>query len=318
VGGTFSLSDGIVEAVVRPDLGAGLARFDYVARGKREALFRPEPEGGATQPFELANIILVPWSNRVSTGGFSFGGKRYVLEPNLPGEPFPIHGNGFSEAWEVTGRSATSAAITLDSVGPGPYRYAATLTVAVAAGGLTMSLSVENRGNESLPFGLGFHPWLPRTPTTLLRAAADAVWEEQEDHLPAGDHPVALPPEWDFRTAKSLPRGFINNGFVGWEGRALVTWPERALQLQIEALSPLTTYIVYSPSATADFFCFEPVSHPVDAVNLPGGPVASGLVVLATGERMSATASFTGREWNGDASASCGASTGCPRQERGG
>ena len=46
----------------------------------------------------------------------------------------------------------------------------------------------------------------------------------------------------------------------------------------------LRTYILYSPGRDASFFCFEPVSHVVDAHNLPGGPEANGLAILAAGE----------------------------------
>jgi aldose 1-epimerase len=48
----------------------------------------------------------------------------------------------------------------------------------------------------------------------------------------------------------------------------------------------LSTLIVYSPSAEAPFLCLEPVSHPVDAHNLPGQP---GLVRLEPGEGLSAS-----------------------------
>jgi aldose 1-epimerase len=54
----------------------------------------------------------------------------------------------------------------------------------------------------------------------------------------------------------------------------------------------LGTLILYSPSAQAPFLCLEPVSHPVDAHNLPGQP---GLVRLAQGESLSA---FLALSWD--------------------
>ncbi|MDB5563047.1 MAG: hypothetical protein JWN11_2465 [Hyphomicrobiales bacterium] len=286
---SFAISDGVVEAVITPAMGAGLRRFDYIARGMREPLFRPEPEGGARRPFDLASIVLVPWSNRVSGGGFSFGGTRYPLEPNLTGEVFPVHGNGFSSAWQITEQSRRMAVLTLESTGPGPFRYAAELAYGVGGGRLTMSLDVENRGDATLPFGVGFHPWLVRSPETQLLAPAQAVWLEDERHLPLGDRPTTIPSDWDFATFGPLPAGFINNAFTGWNGKASTVWPERGLRLDIEAAPPLSDFIVYSPGAAADFFCFEPVSHPVDAFNLPGQP---GLTVLEPGQTVAATATF--------------------------
>src|SRR6185437_5812217 len=98
--------------------------------------------------------------------------------------------------------------------------------------------------------------------------------------------------EWAFSTVRPLPAGFINNGFEGWDGRARVAWPARGLALDIAAAPPLTRYVVYSPSAASGFFCFEPVSHPVDAYHLPGGPLRHGMVCLAPGESLSGRVTF--------------------------
>lgn len=289
----IALTDGVVAALVSPARGGGLARFDHVGRGKREPLFRPEPEGGTDEPFALACNVLVPWSNRVSGGGFSLDGQRYDLPPNRPSEPYPIHGNGFSEPWELVEHTADAAVLALDSAGPGPYRYFGTLRYELDAGTLTMTLSAENRAAMPLPFGLGFHPWLVRTPDMRLKAPARSVWREDERHLPLGAGPVGIPPRWDFSKPRRLPPDFVNNAFTGWTGAAQVAWPSRGLALSIAATPPLDTYILYSPSDAADFVCFEPVSHPVDAFNLPGGPAANGLVILPPGGRIAASASFS-------------------------
>jgi aldose 1-epimerase len=58
------------------------------------------------------------------------------------------------------------------------------------------------------------------------------------------------------------------------------------MRADIEASEVLDQYVVFSPAADADFFCFEPVSHPVDAFNLPARPDAYGLKVLSSGETL--------------------------------
>ena len=284
----LTISDGVVAAMVTPGLGAGLSRFDYVARGAVEPVFKPgPPERG---PLDPAMFLLLPFSNRISGGGFTFRGGFHRLEPNVPGEPYPIHGDGFSQPWRVVEADATAVRLRLESAG-GAFSYAAHVRYAVGGGALTAELTIGNRGADAMPFGLGFHPWLVRTSDVVLQAPATGVWRETEDHLRAADAPVAVPPEWDFTEAKSLPPGFINNGFSGWAGEAAVVWPQRQLRLDIRASDKLSTYIVYSPSATADYFCFEPVSHPVDAHHLPSS-VANGLVVLEPGETTSARVTF--------------------------
>jgi aldose 1-epimerase len=288
----ITLTDGVAEVTVVPDLGGGLASYDVLGAAGRAALFRPCRNLSQAGPFDLANNLLVPWSNRISGGGFHFGGRFYPLEPNLPGEPYPIHGNGFSSSWSVESAVAERVELSLKSSGPGPFRYAARATYTLNGGALTMRLWLRNLGPDPLPFGFGFHPWLVRTPQTLLLAKAGRVTLENSDHLPVGQASVSSRPEWDFATPRALPAAWVNNAFLGWDGRATVLWSERGLALEIVADPPLSTYILYSPGGDSDFFCFEPVSHLIDAHNLPGRASASGLRILAPQEAMSVTCQF--------------------------
>jgi aldose 1-epimerase len=292
---SLTLADGVAEAVVVPRLGAGLATYDLMAAGTRLPLFRPCRAIADAAPFDLANNLLLPWSNRISTGGFHFAGKFHRLEPNLPGEPYPIHGNGFSSVWTVERAAADRVELSLTSDGPGSFRYTARASYALEARALTMSLAVVNRAAGPLPFGLGFHPWIVRTSETFLQAEAERVVFETTDHLPSDEAQASSRPEWNFASQRALPGGWINNAFLGWKGRASIFWLDRKLALDIEADPPLQVYVLYSPSAEADFVCFEPVTHPVDAHNRRGGPEANGLVVLARGQSLSATCRFLPR-----------------------
>jgi aldose 1-epimerase len=290
---TVEIAAGDLAAVIVPSLGGGLARFDLMRAGAALPLFRPWPEAGPDDPGQLASIVLVPWSNRISGGGFSFGGRFHPLAANFAGEPLPLHGNGWTSPWSVTARSPAEATLELVSEGPGPYRYRAVLGYALDPQGLTMRLNMTNAADIALPYGGGFHPWLPRTPGTLLTAPAATVWLEDADHLPTGSVPVSTREDWDFSRPQTLPPGWINNGFAGWNRRATFEWRDRGFALDIAASDRLSTYILYSPGREADFFCFEPVSHVVDAHNLPGGPAANGLAVLAPGENLSVSCRFT-------------------------
>ncbi len=293
-GPPLTLTDGIAEVVVRPDLGGGLAAYDLLVSGTRRRLFRRAPAATA-DPFALACNPLLPWSNRISSGGFRFAGRLHPLAANWPGEVCPLHGNGFLSPWQLAYHAADAATLRLHSDGPGPFRYSAELCYRLDQGALAMRLTVRHRGAGRLPYGLGFHPWLVRSAATTLRAPAQAVWLEDARHLPERCVPVAQRPEWDFTAPRRLPDGWINNGFVGWDGGAEIAWPDRGLALAIDTraeaavASALSAYIVYSPGSEADFFCFEPVSHPVDAHNLAGQP---GLFVLAPGDSATVQARF--------------------------
>src|SRR4029079_1684576 len=151
---------------IDPAGGAAITRYDALLQaGPPVSLFR-RAEGGQAFGCQL----LVPWSNRISGGGFEFEGRFHAIEPNVPGEPLPLHGDGFQQPSRVLRHDAASAELALDAGSIGPYRYAARVTYALDDGALIAMLRVENRAKFPLPYGLGFHPWFPRHKGTRLRA----------------------------------------------------------------------------------------------------------------------------------------------------
>ncbi|MDP1731433.1 MAG: aldose 1-epimerase [Devosia sp.] len=281
-----TIRSGPLVAEIAPRLGAGMLRFECDG----VPLFRGT--GADAQGMDLASIILVPWSNRISGGGFNFEGRFHALAPNVPGETYPIHGNGFQLPWTVTAATGDAVELALESEGPNPYIYVARMRYALTNDALSMELTVTNRAVIRLPFGLGFHPYLARTPDTEIRADFGQVWLETADHLPAALVDISARPDWNFRQGKALPADWINNAFPGWDGRALVTWPSRHLTLAIEASAALSCAILYSPSKTAESFCLEPVTHAVDAINGPGGAEANDMAVLDAGESQTVSCRF--------------------------
>jgi aldose 1-epimerase len=271
---------------LRPGLGAGATRFDVHDGRDWQPIFRPTPDD-ASHPFALSNIVLVPFSGRVSGGGFPFDGVFHPLEPTVATEPYPIHGSAFALPWQVAAQAPDRVSLRLSAEGPGPFRYDADLICSLDGAALTMRLVVVNRGIR-LPFGLGFHPWFVRGPGTRLFAPAERLWLEREDHLPGACAPIAHHPALDFSEAQVLPESWVNNGFAGWTRRARIEWPDRGMAADITASPMLHHYVLFSPSAAADYVCFEPVSHATDALNLAAGPEAEGMRILAPGDALHA------------------------------
>jgi aldose 1-epimerase len=194
--------------------------------------------------------------------------------------------------WTVADVQPSSAALTLKSLGPGPFRYASRVIYKLEGGALTVRLSARNTGRKALPFGLGLHPWLPRTAQTQIQAKSERVVLEDSRHLPAGEVDIRSRQDWNFETPRRLPGAWINNAFLGWDGHGAIFWPDRALSLEISTDPALQTYIVYSPTSDANFFCFEPVTHQVDAHHLPGGMETNGLMVLKPGREHAMSCRF--------------------------
>ena len=303
---TFALDDGLSRVVVAPGAGAALVSWKWRVGAAPVPLLRPGPsEPDPADPFALGSNLLLPWSNRISGGGFRFGGAFRALEPNLAGEPFPIHGDAFQRPWSVRARDGASATLGLRG-GVGPFRYAAEVDYRLEGGALAIAVRVTNEASVPLPHGGGIHPWFPRTPgTTLALGAATGVRLEDERYLPAGRAWIGDVPAWDFRGGAPLPDGWINNAFTGWDGAATLAWPLAELlghgargdagpsaaagasrvALRLVAGPPLDVCVVHSPGRGARFVCVEPVSHPVDSHNDPDAPF-EGLETLAPGESM--------------------------------
>lgn len=278
----ITLRSGHLHAEVLPSVGGGLARLDWMGQ---EVLRSAVPE--ASSPGQLACFALVPWSNRLAPSGFVCDGRAVTPAANRAGEPCPIHGDGWQQAWQVTDQQSDAVSLLLDRRDALPFSYEARLGYALDQDWLRVSLDVRNTGAVRLPFGLGLHPWLPRPGDALLQARADTVWLSGADRLPSSNIPV--PQEWDFNEARHLPPAGVDNVFCGWDGEATIVWPSTGLTLRISA--DMAYYIVYVPPGR-DFFCFEPVDHAINAHNLPGGPAANGLTMLDPGQSMRRRVTF--------------------------
>ena len=231
----------------------------------------------------MASFPLVPFGNRVEGNAMSFNGHDYRFKPNSP-DPLYLHGDGWLGLWGVEEESSQRLRLSLSRTADevSPYGYLARQEVAISGNTLVLDLSVKNRGDAALPFGLGLHPFFSRTPKTRLTAAAQTFWSERDGHLPGERQ--AMPDILCFADGKTLPRGSVNNAFEGWNGHALIVWPEFGHQAALDADPVFNRYMIYMPIEPTDFFCFEPMSH------LPNGhrmKDLGGLTVLAPGESLS-------------------------------
>lgn len=283
-----------LRADILPSAGGGLARLDWLGGPAGSAplpVFRPyEPAPGAAPPTpsQLACFPMLPWANRIGGAGFVCEGRKVALEPNRPGEPCPIHGDGWQYPWQVRQQDAGMATLVLDRRDGAPFSYRARLHYALDGATLNVSLEVLNTGAQAMPFGIGLHPWLPRPAEAQLRARARTVWRSGADKLPAEE--TALPPEWDFNAWRAVPKDGVDNVFCGWDGGAQIAWPQSGIALDIQA--DMRYYILYAPPG-AGFFCFEPVDHAINAHNLPGGAAHNGLTLLAPGQALQRRVSFS-------------------------
>ena len=271
-----------------PTLGGGVAAWQLDRAQGPLDLWRPW-DGHNPDLYSLASFAMVPWSNRISAGGFEHDGQFHPMALNRVGEPYPIHGDGWLQPWTLSQPASDTLVMNLEShhFEGNPYDYQATQTFQLLEGGLDQSVSVTHLGESSLPYGLGLHPWFPRTPQTRLHAAVQGVWLSGADPLPTA-HTTDFPATWNPNQGMDVNGTLIDNAFTGWSGLGRIDWPEHQLQLEmrvpdIHDRGQDDGYSLLYRPPVGPAFCFEPVTHPIDAFHQPGQP---GLRVLQTGESL--------------------------------
>lgn len=292
--GVVTLTSGRASCQVAPGAGGAIAGFWWDAGGRRiDWLRAASPAAVACDDAgEMGCFPMVPYGSRIRDARFQFCGREIVESAADFGKRHALHGHGWRRGWRIAERGEDRLVLEYEhSADAWPWSYRARQSFALTAETLEVTVEIENLSEGLMPAGLGLHPFFPRTPGASITARTKGVWLTDAELLPT-EH-TAPPPGWDLSPGRRVADIALDNCFTGWDGEAVVTWPERRARLRLSASQPLLSFlVVYTPPAR-DFFCVEPSSHITDAVNLAREGVAeTGLRVLAPNVRRIARISF--------------------------
>ena len=280
----LTISEGASHCTINPQLGGSITSWTVADQNMLRAA-RPDALA-AGNPLGMSSFPLVPYSNRIRDGSFEWAGKRIAILPNFAPEPNAIHGTGWEDEWTAVHYAPNRVGLTLDHAGDArwPWPFRAEQMITVSAAGLRLDLTATNLADVDVPLGFGHHPYFDAEGASL-RFAANWVWLSGDDNLPT----AAVVPSgaFDFRDGASVTGRSIDHSFAGWSGNATIAWQGRPLALEISASLPAV--VVYIPD-NGDTFCFEPVPHVNNALNLDRQ--ASLLPVIAPGQTFTATIHF--------------------------
>ena len=269
-----------------PELGGAVASW---TSGGADVLHPvSDPNLLAQHERPVAAYPLIPFSNRVGHGRFSFGGEDFQLAPNFGGEPHAIHGNGWEREWQVSEASASHAVLTLDHQGPAsqwPFHYRASITYGLSEAMLLVVIRYENTDPRPQPVGLGFHPFFPRTDDVELGFSADTVWRAGADALPEAR--LAVEGDWRFDPLRRVSGASLDNCYCGWGREAELRWPSRGIGVRIGASEAFGHLVVFTPPGRG-YLAVEPASNMTDAVNRMD-VADQGLQVVQPGEALQAS-----------------------------
>lgn len=286
-----------------PTAGGSVAFARVNLGGAWVDVLRPTPEADLDKPAASASFALVPWSNRVAQGRFTWAGRDYQLRVNF-GDGTAIHGTGLEFPWKVVEATPTSAAlefVSRDVYGVNfPWSFTARFDYVLDGERFEWRMAVTNDAHETFPAGLGHHPYFVRQLTDASGEALGGGAELQlncstsypaERCLPTGA-PVEVEGRLDFRHLRPLGTEFVDDCFTGRTSTTLATvdYPG-ALTIDVEAGALLEHAVVYLPQGES-FWALEPVSNCNDGFNREAaGADGTGVFLVQPGETRSS--SFT-------------------------
>lgn len=260
----LALNSGLLEVQLLPPVGGCILRFDRVTDGHRQPLLRGAADT-VTEVLDAACFPLVPYANRIRGGTFTCDGRTITLQPNMAGDPSPLHGQGWRSAWHVVEASEDHATLSFrHAAGEWPWDYEATQSVRLDPDGVSLELTCRNLSRERMPCGLGFHPYYPCTDATTLDTQVASAWTVDAQVLPVDNVPATG--RYDLRQRRICGQG-LDNGFDGWSGTAKITWPGEPASLRLSS-ADARRFQAYSP-AQGGLFVAEPVQNANAALNAP-------------------------------------------------
>jgi len=282
-----------LRAVLTPDPGVSLLTFS-ARKGDTWLPLTPD----AREPdcdLKCASFLMVPYSNRIENGTFTFQNQRHQLER---GTEHAIHGDVRTRPWKTEEQTRTHLCCSFDSRAHQnvnyPWPFAARAEYEIENRAFVARLTLWNRGASPMPAGFGWHPYFnraltsPEEPVHLCFQAQSAYPDANDNRIPSGP-PQPLAPHQDFSTEKPLtPDNFLDTCLRDYDGGGHITWPKSAVRLRFTCSPTCTHLILYNPTGKP-YFAVEPVTNANDGVNLlAGGDVGCGTAVLEPGQNLEA------------------------------
>jgi aldose 1-epimerase len=289
----IELRAGSRRASVAPHVGGAIAAFyDLTMDGARMHWLRPASAQAlrAKDPLGMASFPLLPYCNRLRDARFTFDGR--VIDLSADGNAFDhaLHGHAWRRPWRLGARSENTVELHFTHE-PGdepahhwPYRYEATQRIELMEEGLFVTMSARNLSDRPMPFGMGHHPYYPRTPATRILARTRAMWHATPDLLPTHLDGHAAVDALASEKGMSADAFDLDNNFAGWSRTATIIWDDEHRQVTLWAQAPFDHMVLYAPAVHPDLLCVEPVSNTVDFLNLDAPNADTGGCVLTPGE----------------------------------
>src|SRR3954447_16934914 len=150
-----TLTSGRLRLALNHSIGGSISAFEWVDDDRALAILR-KCNSRSQNVLDAACFPLVPYVNRIRGGCFSFRGREVRLAPNMPGDPSPLHGQGWLNPWTVERSDNASAVLRFrHEAGEWPWAYEAVQEFSLDEHGYSVRLTCRNVDDDPMPCGLG-------------------------------------------------------------------------------------------------------------------------------------------------------------------
>jgi aldose 1-epimerase len=286
-------------AEIAPEIGCNCYLWQIIQQGRTTDLLYADPEVfPAGRPTRSGIPILFPFPNRLRGGRLTWEGKTYQLPLTDASGKHAIHGFACRHGWRVVDHDGDGSAGWLSAefqastdapevakLWPADYRLRVTLRLRHT--GLRLETSVENVGDGTLPFGLGFHPYFRlASPEALVVAPARAFWE-LHDSLPTGNR-LAIDAARDLNKPRQAGDLHLDDALTELPGdrvkREGLVYRGQVGRVQLWTSPGFRELVVFTPPHR-HAVCLEPYTCTTDAANLQARGVDGGWQTLGPGQR---------------------------------
>lgn len=281
----INLENEFLQVVLNPEHGASVLKF----------LVKKDKDWISLMPDSQVSFLMIPYSNRIENGTFSFEGKQYQLANK---EKHAIHGDVRIRNWSIKNVSSDYICCEFDSNSYSdinwPWSFKVCVEYQLIKNVFCSRLILLNQDKTTMPAGLGWHPYFNRNLTQkqesvfLSMKVKSAYPDAYNNRIPSG-YPIPLTSEQDFSTEKLLnPNYFLDTCFYGYDGNGYISWPKTGIKLNFQC-SACTHLVIYTP-LEQPYFAVEPVTNANNGINFyTQNEFQSGIISLSPKKIFEAT-----------------------------
>lgn len=142
--------------------------------------------------YHFESSLLFPFPNRLANGEYVFKDQVHRFRLNDFGRPNALHGLIHDMTFQKVFHDDTSIKLNLtckEETDAFPFQFDFSVTYKLMDSSLSVTVEIENIGNEEFPFGYGWHPYfsIDKGHQASLQLPVVSLVEVDDNLIPTGD-----------------------------------------------------------------------------------------------------------------------------------